>query len=324
MEAEATEVIEEETAENVEEVDGDGDIQTEDDNDTEGEEEQDGEESEEGAELEPWEITGEEENTEKPEKTLKQKKAWKREKQKVNEELERIKAENEALKAATSNPQPTDLKRPDPLDFEDDESYEDAKEKYLIEKIRREDQAAAIAQRNQKFIDKRKAGVAEHNERVGEFIEEKNINPEIYSNAENVFISALEDAFPKKGELIADDFLSKLGSGSEKIPYFLGRNKAKLAEFREVLKEDPSGIKAGIFLGEENARLRGVATGKQKSKAPKPAKTATGNVNVKTGNANAKNIKKKYDEAFKAGNGALAFSLKRQAKKEHKIDTKDW
>lgn len=311
----------EEQAENVEEVEEDGDIQTDDDNDTEGEE--DGEETGEPVELEPWEETGEEEDTEKPEKTLKAKKAWKREKKAVNEELERIKAENEALKAGRNVPQSTELKRPNPLDFDDDDAYEDAKEEYLIKKIKLEEKAAEVKRRNQELINKRKAGVGEHNERVSEFVEEKSINPDVYAQAERTFINAFEKAFPGNGEIVADDYLSKLGTGSEKIPFFFGRNKAKLAEFEGLLKEDPTGIKAAIFLGDENARLRGKTTGKPKSKAPKPAATATGDSTVKTGSQSEKALRKKYNELHSRGEGDKAWDIKVQAKKSG-IDTSEW
>lgn len=315
------EVIED--AEKVEEIEESEDVQLEDDNDTEGEE-ADGEETGEPAELEPWEETGEEDNTEKPEKSLKAKKAWKREREAVNEELERLKAENEALKTGRNKDQSSGLKRPDPLDFENDDDYEDAKEAYLIAKVRQEDKKKELERKQQEFHNGIKKGVDKHNERVGDFLEERNVDPEVYRAAESVFIKTLDEFFPGKGEANADYFLSMLGEGSEKIPYFLGRNKTKLAEFRSLLKEDPNGIKAAMFLGRENLRLNGGVSTKPKTKAPKPAKEATGDTTVKTGSASEKALKKKYDEAHKSGNSGLAFSLKRQAKREHKIDTSKW
>lgn len=309
----------EEQAENVEEVEELGDIPADNDNDTEGEEQ---EEPVDKVELEAWEITGEEENTEKPEKTLKQKKAWKREKQAVNEELERAKAEIETLKAR-GNTQPVELKRPNPLDFETDTEYEDAKEKYLLAIIKQEAAADNTAKRNQVYIDRRTAGVAEHNTRVGDFVEEKKINPDVYGSAENVFISAFEDAYPGKGEAFADDMLSKLGKGSEKVPYFLGRNKAKLAEFKEVLRSDPTGIQAAMFLADQNRKLRGVTAGKQKSKAPKPAATATGDSSVNAGSKSGKALRKKYNDLHAKGEGAKAWDIKKEARAAG-IDTSEW
>lgn len=314
--------IEEETAENVEEVEETEDIQTDDDNDTEGEE--DGEESDEKAELEPWEITGEEEDAEKPEKTLKQKKAWKREKAAVNEELEKTKAELEALRTKANTQASTELKRPDRDDYEDDDQYEEDYAQYLLDKVESKKAASKIDEKNKALIDKRNQGIAIHNERVSDFVEEKKINPDVYAAAESTFISAIDDYFPGQGEMIADDFLSKLGEGSEKIPFFLGRNAAKRAEFQALLKEDPTGIKAAMFLGDQNRKLRGATTGKIKSKAPKPAATATGNKNVVVGSATEKGLKKKYDDAHRKGQGSVAMKIKREAKKEHKIDTSKW
>lgn len=309
-----------EQADNVEEVEGTGDIQDIDDKDTEGKEEE-GETA--PAELEAWEITGGEEETGKPEKSLKAKKKWKRKIAAKDEEIEKAKAEIAALKARGNNQQSTVTARPNPLDFETDEEFEVAREKYLINLLRNEEQAEANVRRNQKIIDRRMAGVAEHNVRVGDFVEGKNIDPDVYSNAESVFIGAFEEAFPGVGEAYADDFLSKLGKGSEKIPFFLGRNKAKLAEFREILKEDTSGIKAAIFLGDQNRKLRGTNTGKPKSKAPKPAATATGDTSVNAGSKSGQALRKKYNDLHAKGKGGDAWNVKKEAKAAG-IDTSEW
>lgn len=306
-----------EEAENVEELDTV--IEGEEDNSAEGEEGTEGE----VVELEPWEITEEEGDTEKPEKSLKAKKKWKREKAEKDAELEKLKAEVEELKGG-SKTSPTNLKRPKPEDFEDDDAYEDAREKYLLGKIKAEDSQKKVQAKQKAIADSIRAGVDAHNERVGEFVEEKKISPDVYSVAESTFIQSIDEVFKGNGDKAADNLLSKLGKGSEKIPYFLGRNKAKLKEFQELLREDDSGIKAAIFLGDLNRKLRGGATAKPKSKAPKPAATANGDTLVKSDAASEKGLKAKYDKAHKEGNGSLALDIKMQAKREHKIDTSKW
>jgi len=283
-------------------------------------------------ELEEWEKTGEEpivgEDGKLPdvpvETHIKQKEKWKRKKTAVDDENVKLKAEIEALKARSNGPQSTEPKRPDRDDFEDDDDYQEAKEQYFMDKIELKKNAGRVAERNQAITDRIKTGVDQHNVRVGDFVEEKKINPDVYSNAESNFINAIDEVYPGSGEANADNLLSKLGKGSEKILYFFGRNKTKLNELKELLKEDPSGIKAGMFLGSENVRLGGISAGKQKSKAPKPAATATGDVNAKSDSASGKALKKKYDAAHKAGDGTLAYSIRTTARKEHKIDTSKW
>ena len=77
-------------------------------------------------------------------------------------------------------------------------------------------------------------------------------------------------------------------------------------------------------MGDQNRKLRGGATGKTKSKAPKPAAHANGDQQIKSEATSAKGLKAKYDKAHKDGNGSLAFDIKMKAKREHKIDTSDW
>lgn len=291
-----------------------------------GDEISEGEESEEEevAELEEWEKTGEEDEKlpDVPVEThIKAKKKWKRREEAKDSEIEQLKAEVEKLKSGGVKTT-EELKRPDPLDFENDDEYEDAREQYILKKIELKNKQQEVERKQQEFASRIKMGVDDHFERVESFVEERNIDRDVYRAAENVFVQTLDEFFPGKGEDNADYFLSMLGEGSEKIPYFLGRNKAKLAEFKNLLKEDPGGIKAAMFLGRENLRLNGGATTKPKTKAPKPAADAAGSAAVK-GTANEKALRKKYNDFHKSGESSKAWDIKVQARKLG-INTSEW
>jgi len=278
-------------------------------------------------ELEPWEETGEEEAETLPDVPvathIRAKDKWKRQKSTLQSENEALKAELEATKAAKTNTAPIELKRPDPLDFDDDNEYEEAKDQYLIQRIRLEDKQKEIEAQRKKFQESIEKGVEVHYERVEQFVTEKKINRDVYKSAEQTVINAIESIFPGQGEQNTEFYLSKLGEGSEKIPYFLGRNKAKLAEFQALLREDTTGIAAGIFLGEQKARLRGVTSGKPKTKAPAPAATANGDISTAPGTVKDSRLKKQYDAAHKKNDDDAAWEIRKKAKASG-VDVTSW
>ena len=312
------EASEKEITDNVDEIEQDGDIQIDDEKDTEGE---DGEESEKKAELEPWEITDEDKDANKPEKTLKQKKAWRREKAAVNNELEKLKAENEALRA-NSGPKSTGPVRPDRYDFDDDDEYDAKYAEYIVELTEAKRRAGKAAEAQRRFDSGIERGVEVHNERVSDFIAGNGISPDVYAARDAIVIAAIEKVTPGKGERVLDLFLSRLGEGSEKMPYFLGGNQAKLAELVTLLDAEPDGFSAMKFLTEENIKLRGKATGKPKSKAPAPASTAKGGIATPSA-ASTGRLKRQYDSAHAENDDDKAWDVRKQARSAG-IDVSGW
>ena len=280
----------------------------------EGETETEGEESE----LEDWMKTDEEENDEKPVKFLKAKKRLKGEIEKKDAEVERLKAEIEALK---SKPAKTEqLKRPDPLDFDSDAEYEQALDDYQMERFesRQKKQQAEAAQRQQ-YEDLQK-GVDDHYDRAEQLIQKSGIAPEKFQAADAKLRQSVEKIAPGNGNMIIDNFFAKMKIGSEKVGYYLGNNEAARNKFTQLLIDDPSGLEAAIYLGEEKQRLS--KPQKRTTKANPPAPDVTGDSKAQVP-ANEKALKKAYNEAHKKGDGRAAWQAKSKAKSMG-VDVSKW
>jgi hypothetical protein len=240
-----------------------------------------------------------------------------------NEEIEKLKAEIEALKKKPPEMQAAGaLKPPKEFDFDTDEEYQAALEEYhsksinhrfeLIEKNRRDEQRQRQAMENlTKSVDM-------HYERAAKLVSESGIDPEIYKNSDMTVRRSIETMRPNEGDIITDQLIDILGDGSEKVMYYLGRNRPALNQFMVLLSEDPAGIKAAAYLGEQKARL--TVPQKRTSNARPPATKIKGDA---TTNNSAKRLLKKYQEAHKKGNVQAAYNIKKEAR-QAKIDVSTW
>lgn len=238
-----------------------------------------------------------------------------------DDEIERLKKENEALKLK-QKPKETALVRPKKDDFDSDEEYEEALDTYndsrtteTINRNRLEDQKKAErAQAQQKLTE----AVDGHYERAATLIEKSGIKPEVYKAADTTVRKAVEEITPNLGDVIVDQVISILGDGSEKVLYYLGRNKAALAKFQSLLASDRSGMKAAVYLGQEKQRLTNPI--KPRSNAPDPTMSIKGDEKI-TGEA-AK-FKKKYDAAHAKSNLQAAYNAKKEARAAG-VDVSGW
>lgn len=236
-----------------------------------------------------------------------------KEKAEHNEEVEQLKAKVEALsKQNNTASAPTGKpKRDDYFDSDDpDEAYLDAMFEW-----RNGQQASTQAQATQQAtqqaaINEVNNSVDQHYTRAAKLSKANNIEPEVYQQADAYVRNAI-------GEDITNVIISKMGEGSEKVMFNLGRNPRKLAELKASLANDPNGLSAMMLLGKWSAEL---TPQKRKSNAPAPAKTAKGG--SKTANTEKK-LKAEYDKAFKSGNTSKAFTMKREAKKAGH-NTREW
>jgi hypothetical protein len=237
----------------------------------------------------------------------------------ANQENERLRAENEALKRGQAPAGVTVAKRPRLNDFDSDEDYEtamdtweEAKETNTLQTIEtRRDVTARQQQHRQVLTD----AVDAHYERAQELVTTHSINPEVYQKADATVRQSIESVAPGQGEVIVNQLISLVGEGSEKVMYHLGVNKAALNELRAILQDDPSGLKAAAFIGQKKAEITGP---KHKlTSAPKPV----AQINGETVKASAS--KKAYDKAHKEGRGQDAFNIKSEARKAG-TDTKGW
>ena len=151
-------------------------------------------------------------------------------------------------------------------------------------------------------------------------MQESGIKQEIYDKSDETVRQVIEDIIPGGGDNIFEALISKMGEGSEKVTYFIGRNKA---EFQSKLMADKTGIEAAIYLGRQLERFNNSSATKRKTKAPAPASNANGDTTVKNSTVSGKAFKKKYDALHKAGNSTKAFNIKIEAKKAG-VKTSEW
>jgi hypothetical protein len=119
--------------------------------------------------------------------------------------------------------------------------------------------------------------------------------------------------------MIADQLINSMGEGSEKVQYFLGRNANALNQLTALLVEDPGGVKAAVFLGQQKERL--TKPKKMKSMAPAPSAENKGDEVI--GSGNAARLKKAYDKAHSDGKLQNAYDAKKAAKQAG-VDTSKW
>lgn len=238
-----------------------------------------------------------------------------------NEEIDRLRQEIDTLK----QPKPTAEapKRPRLADYASDAEFDAAMDNW--EQQHTESTLATVEQRKtqreqaERIQQEVTTAVSGHYERAAKLVSEHTIDPEVYRAADHTVRSAVEAVMPKRGDAVVDQMISIIGEGSEKTLFHLGRNQNSLNTFRALLQDDPSGLKAAVFLGKKTAEFNGTTT-KKISRAPAPAASATGDAG---GGVKASAIKKQYDAAHKKGDTQAAFNLKRQAKAAG-IDIKQW
>lgn len=234
-----------------------------------------------------------------------------------DEEIERLRKENEQLKTS----KPVELpKQPLAIEFDTDDEYQAA----LTDWLKKRDEVSfselenrrnqqTKAQQQQQEVSQ---AVEQHYERAAGLVEKYGVDPEVYRTADATVRATVEKIRPGQGDVVVDLLIANLGEGSEKVTYYLGKNSTALNQFRALLHDDPSGLKASVFLGKLSNKLEG--TIKKTSRAPAPAASASGSANVNSGT-----LKKQYDKAHKSGNTAEAFEARRAARKAG-IDTSQW
>lgn len=271
-------------------------------------------------ELEEWQKPVEDEEDYKVDGTLHQNMKLKL-KGRVSDRdktIDRLRAERDELK--TQKPETT-LNEPDENKFDNREEYLTAKSKYNDELSQRTYDRNQLKTKQttdmKDAIDKRDAEVTKHYDRAGELIKNSNITEELYQKADVVLRKAVEAHAPKMGDIIMDNIISILGKGSEKVMYKLGVNKPARNKFLELLKTDPSGMKAAVYLGQQKQKITNPK--KPQSKAPNPAAEIHGD--EKPIVMSEGKYKKAYD---KAGAGTQAAWDMKKAAKAAGVDTSKW
>jgi hypothetical protein len=244
-----------------------------------------------------------------------------------NEELEQLRTENAALKQGQA-PAPTTAK-PAAMPTLEGSEYDDAKYQQELSNWMAQQVQAQVAQANQastqtasqtQAAQQLDQAVDSHYQRAAKLAEESGITPELYQNADTVVRQTIESVLPKMGDVVTDNMIARLGEGSEKVMYFLGRNKTAQEKLRSSLVTDPTGISAALYLGELKSTV--AAPQKRVSRARKPATQIQGDEGG-SAKGDAKKLKAAYDSAHKQHQGQAAYNAKKTAKAAG-IDVSDW
>lgn len=247
-----------------------------------------------------------------------------------NSEIEELRAEIERIKNQTTAQQGASqaeqsIPRPKLEDFDHDEdAHAEALDKWddarLEAKVR---QATTGQQQNtqrQQEVEAFTKTVDQHYERAAKLAKEHGITAEVYQQSDLAVRTAIEQVMPNQGDLVTDQLINALGEGSEKVMFYIGRNKGKTAELQSAILSDPSGMKAMAFLGKMSSEANGPQ--KRTSRAPKPATQIKGDESAKV-SAEAKALKAAYEKADKSGDTQARFDARRKAKQAG-VDVSSW
>lgn len=232
----------------------------------------------------------------------------------ANDENEQLKQRIAELEKGQTAEVAGSLKRPDRDDFDTDTEYNVAYDDYRDKKDDARDSAKGQQARTQQHVQAQSAKVDAHYVRGEKLVTEHAISPEVYQASDLALRTAAETERPGYGEAIVNDMISRLGEGSEKTLFFIGRNKPLLNEFRTLLKDDPSGLDALVFVVKQGEKANG--TKKSTSQAPAPVAQINGEGSV----GSASKQKKAYD---KETDPQKRYNMKKAAK-AGKLDVSDW
>lgn len=239
-------------------------------------------------------------------------------------ELQRLKAEIEALKSGATQQQAAQpvSKMPKLSDFDfDEDKHAEAMAQYFASIAESKLSGQATQQRQQQQQQQLQAAVDAHYERAAELVSSGKIDATKYQQADHRVRVELGNVFgsAEQGDAITDTVIARLGAGSEKVIAHLGVNPVALNEIKTRLANDPTGLDAMIYLGELKAKFNAQAN--KLSKAPKPDTPLSGDMPV--GSLSASALAKSYQDAHKKGDTQKAFELKRAAKAKG-VNTSNW
>lgn len=234
-----------------------------------------------------------------------------------DEELERVRAELEELrKLATQPVVQNTAKVPLLEDYDYDQAkYAAAMQVWVRSQVQSASQATEIQTRHAQQQQALERSVNDHYERAAQLVKKHNIDPDLYHDAGLNLRKTIEAAFPGQGDVITDQMLARLGEGSEKVEYHLGRNAQKREILKAKLLDDPTGLSASIYLGKVLAEVSEPV--RKQTRAPAPAARATGGQGVVSDELS---MKKKYQAEQDT---QKRFDIRRKAKLAG-IDVSDW
>lgn len=235
--------------------------------------------------------------------------------QESKSEIEELRAENERLKAGSVRPEESKV-MPKLEDYDFDESkFQAAVVEWSMSSVDSRLQQRDWQQQVAAAQSLQKAEVEGHYQRAEKLASERGITPDAYQQSDLAVRQAIEAVMPNMGDNITDGLIARLGEGSEKVMYHLGLNPSKQAKMQGLLRDDPTGLAASIYLGE----LKGLVSTqkKQVSRARKPGTRLPSGGSVSN---TASELKRKYS---KAKSPQERFDIASQAKALGE-NTKTW
>ena len=237
-----------------------------------------------------------------------------------DDEISTLRKEVDALKAkpAPAAPVATPTERPKRADFEDEDGYFASVDRFEDKRAEDRQRRLDMQRKQDRGAQSLQSNVDAHYDRAGVLIEEAGINPEVYQTTDRTVRSAVDSVMPGMGDAVTDQLIANIGDGSEKVLYYVGNNPAALNKFKGLLAEDPSGLKAAVYLGSQKTRLTKPQAARSTAPAPSPRLSGDGG-----GLVTDEKSFKKYAEFHKSGSFSEAFKLKREAKKSG-VDVSGW
>ncbi len=234
-----------------------------------------------------------------------------------NDELEQLKAEIESLKrgrAPVEQAAPAALPTLEAYDY-DEGKYQAAMQAWIQSQLQTATKSQQSEAQRAKAAELQEQAVDAHYQRAVKLTKEHGIDMELYQGADRAVRSAIEAALPGQGDVVTETLIARLGEGSEKVLYSVGRSAEKREKLQAKLLSDPSGLSASMYLGE----LKGSVTQpvKRTTKAPKPAARAEGG---NTGGSAETRLKRKYQSE---SDMQTRFDIRREAKRAG-FDVSNW
>lgn len=203
-----------------------------------------------------------------PAKELHKLRTERRERATQAEELKRQNEELLAKLALLSNPQPAEPVIPTLESCDFDDSKYAAKmvewQQHQVKKQLADLQRSQLEQQQAQLMQqKAEQEIAQHYERAAA------LGVPDYEDAERV----MRDEF---GDGAIDSVINAIGEGSERVLFHLGKNAAKRKEIADLLRHDPSGLRAMTRLGQILATLSTEPPANKISHAPAADKPVSG------------------------------------------------
>jgi len=227
--------------------------------------------------------------------------------QDAQSEVDKLRAENEALKSqfssgsspvqstatqGTTAPKPPNLWSPEING--DEQKYAQAFQQWFQDVSGAKEQEHS-AERQQKKAQERMDRIRESVATASvSFAKQHKINTDRVAGALETAVDDIDAHYGMEGTLL--NLLDTIGEGSEKVGYHLGTSEAARDKLKKVLGEDRSGLKAAAYLAELKAKLKPKAT-KKVSSAPEPDEPLQGDGKSES----AKQLQSRYDKAAKNG-----------------------